>query len=358
MDRADFLSVCGLAHERLGADAVGAHGAHGADRADQADQADRADPAAYLPGAFICEAEAWLFSQLAARWSGRGRIVDAGSFLGASTRALISGLPTSARERASGASSKPIVALDRFVVGDAYVQKALARLGQARGRGESFLDLFLDAIGADLRLVEVRAGDVTRVGRIDEPIELCVIDLAKSQALNAHLLSSWFARLVPGVSVVVQQDFFSPFHPWIAASMAPLLPCFDLAPWRIGESAVFRLARPLSSEQIAAAAQRDPADALGWEETARWSEAFGADDMKLLRLGRCVAMSAATEAGRRARAIREWEVLGSETPPAACPKWPRLMRLAGRALGIETPPVSSPASEQAHPRVAVHGATS
>lgn len=327
MDRADFLSVCGRAHKRLMPDAGSTDGTDGAGRA---------DAAAYLPAAFICEAEAWLFGQLAARWSGRGRVVDAGSFLGASTRALIAGLPASARERAPGGSSKSLVALDRFVVGDAYVQKALAKLGQARARGESFLDLFLDAIGADLRLVEVRAGDVTQVGRIDAPIELCVIDLAKSQALNAHLLSSWFGRLIPGVSVVVQQDFFSPFHPWIAASMASMLPSFDLAPWRIGESAVFRLARPLDPERIAEAAQRDPADVAAWEEAARWSEAFGADDMKLLRLGRCVAMAA--ETGRRARAVREWERLSAEAAPAACPKWPRLLRLAGRALGIEPTP--------------------
>lgn len=328
MDRADFLSVCGLAHGRLAPDPGGMDGT------------DRADGGAYLPGAFICEAEAWLFGQLAARGSGRGRIVDAGSFLGASTRALLAGLPASARARDPDGSCKPIVALDRFVVADAYVQKALARVGQPRARGESFLDLFLDNVGADLRHVEVRAGDVTRVGRIDAPIELCVIDLAKSQALHAHLLSSWFAKLIPGVSVVVQQDFFSPFHPWIAASMASLLPYFDLAPWRIGESAVFRLARPLPSERIAAAAQRDPAYASAGEEAVQWSGAFGADDLKLLRLGRCVALSA--EPGARPRAVREWERLSAEPPPAACPKWSRLLRLAGRALGIESEPMAVP----------------
>lgn len=308
MDSADFQSICAAARDRAGLADGGA---------------------AYQDGSFICEAEAWLYGQLASRWRGHGRIVDAGCFLGASTRALCAGLAGDA-----GAAHKAVVAIDRFVVADGYVRRELSRLGHALERGESFLDLFLERLGGDLHRVEVRAGNVLRVGRIDAPIELCVIDLAKSAMLNSHVMLQWFPRLVPGAAVLVQQDFFSPFHPWIASAMAPLLPCFELAPRRIGESAVFRLAKPLDPAQLAAAAAREPASAQALRDLDRWQDWLGEDDCRPLRLGRCVAMSANPALRPQARAL--WERLAAEPPPVLSPRWPRLMQLAGRALGVET----------------------
>lgn len=202
----------------------------------------------YDKGALITNAEALLYSGLASFYSHEGLIVDAGSFIGCSTRALCQGL-----NKSNDFKFKPILAIDRFTVRSEYLRRSLLDMGVDVKRGESFIDVFLDHVREHLTWVEVRAGDVQLVGRIDRTIELCVVDISKSEEINSYIVKNWLPRMAVKKGILVQQDFFSPFHPWIALSMAPLLDCFSLLPYRIGEAAVFVCERTPMDSEIAAA---------------------------------------------------------------------------------------------------------
>jgi len=51
------------------------------------------------------------------------------------------------------------------------------------------------------------------------PIEVLVIDIAKSTEVADHVAASFFPALVPGRSIVVQQDFLHEAQPWLPVQM-------------------------------------------------------------------------------------------------------------------------------------------
>ncbi len=173
-------------------------------------------------------------------FTGNGIIRDAGCFSGSSTLALCSGIPDNALETAA---SKLVVAIDRFFVGDNYLTTHFLATGEDIRYGESFLSLFLDNVAHFVPWIDVRAREVTLVGRIEQPIEILFLDVAKSSYLNAYALRHWCSRLAES-SIVIQQDFYSPSHPWLAASMGAILHCFDVVTERVGKTTVFRLRIP------------------------------------------------------------------------------------------------------------------
>ncbi|WP_237057063.1 hypothetical protein [Marilutibacter chinensis] len=186
-------------------------------------------------------------------YTGKGIILDAGCFAGSSTLALCAGIP---KDVLKAADSKLLVAIDRFVVGDSYLTNHFLGTGEDIRYGESFLTAFLDNVASFLPWIEVRAGEVTQVGRLERPIEILFLDVAKSPYLNAYALRHWFSRLTES-GIVIQQDFYSPAHHWIAASMGALLDCFDVVTERVGETAVFRLRTPPDAAALTAAGRTD-----------------------------------------------------------------------------------------------------
>ncbi|SKB59262.1 hypothetical protein [Luteibacter sp. 22Crub2.1] len=193
-------------------------------------------------------------------YKGGGFIVDAGCFLGGSTLSLCEGVDPSILEDRLNRGMKTVIAMDRFLATDPYVVDALTMRGRDIRFGESFLDVFLDRLNVYLPYIDVRSGDVHQIGRLSVPIEVLFIDVAKSPGLNAYILKSWFPLLEVG-SVVIQQDFYTPAQPWVAATMGMALDHFDLLAPRVGETASFILKKPLQDASLRSIGVRagDPA---------------------------------------------------------------------------------------------------
>jgi hypothetical protein len=184
-------------------------------------------------------------------FSGEGLIIDAGCFTGYSTLALCLGATS-----VSGISLQPrsIVALDRFVATDLYIVENFLEHGVDIRYGESYLQAFLDRLASYRDFLDVRAGELTLVGRITSPIEILAIDIAKSPGLNNYIMRNWYSLLRPRHSIVIHQDFYAPTQPWIAASMGMLMDYFEVSVSKAGESASFMLKRPISADAIMKAA--------------------------------------------------------------------------------------------------------
>jgi SAM-dependent methyltransferase len=142
-------------------------------------------------------------------YSGLGVIIDGGSFLGGSTVALADGVRRNPRRRRLG-EEKVIHSFDRFEVeewtrGLFFPESTLA--------GASFRDQFEGNIAAYADLIEVHAGDVLDHEWKGGPIEILFIDMAKHWKTCDWVTWQFFPHLIPGRSIVVQQDYL--YHHWV-----------------------------------------------------------------------------------------------------------------------------------------------
>jgi hypothetical protein len=90
------------------------------------------------------------------------------------------------------------------------------------------------------------------------PIDLLCADIASSESLSAHAVSTFFPHLVPGRSVVLQKEFNHCWHPEIHVSMEYLADEFELVDELVEhQSRVWFLARPIPAEKLRRLAERD-----------------------------------------------------------------------------------------------------
>lgn len=149
-----------------------------------------------------------LLHHLASRYyTGAGAIVDAGCFLGGSTVALADGLRAN---RVAPQTTKAIHSYDRFEIEewtrDIYFG--------GRNAGESFRDEFDRNIAPYASMIEVHAGDIREHPWTGGPIELLFIDVAKHWSTCDWVTAEFFPHLIPGRSLVIQQDYL--YHHWVA----------------------------------------------------------------------------------------------------------------------------------------------
>jgi hypothetical protein len=184
----------------------------------------------------------------------QGCIVDAGCFLGGSTMALCRGL---ARNRAVGDKQKKIVVYDMFITpNEGY---SLNAIGRGRRPGDSVRDLF------DLNLVnyapflDVREGDFLQQYGPSDAVHLCFVDIAKTWEVNDHIVKILFGKLVPGTSILIQQDYNDHSCPWVNLTMARFADHFDYL-CDVAGSRVYSYKSAIPSERLSVSlrAEQDP----------------------------------------------------------------------------------------------------
>jgi hypothetical protein len=185
-------------------------------------------------------------------------IVDAGSFLGGSTVSLALGASEKLPE-----PRRLIHAYDLFRVDYAARLHHPGLVGD-REDGEDLRPLFEAVVGPDLlRYVEVHAGDLMSHRWGDEPIGVLFVDVAKSWDLSDHIAREFFPALVPGESVVVQQDYIHEWLPWIHITMQLVAPCFErTAVIPRSSSVVFRCTGEVTPDDLPPSLRELPADHL------------------------------------------------------------------------------------------------
>lgn len=161
---------------------------------------------------------------------GLGRIVELGCFLGGSTMALATGLKANIHgARRLG----PMLTYDSFEMDGV----AAAMPMHTYRAGERFRPLFDIHLRDHLADVEVREGWVPRDLPVEDeaefypeqaPVEVLFIDVAKDWLVHSTILRCFGRHLIPGKSVVVQQDYKYYFGHWIPLHMHQLRECFEI----------------------------------------------------------------------------------------------------------------------------------
>ena len=193
----------------------------------------------------ISPAEKRVLYGLAERYyRGDGIIVDAGIFLGASTRCFGEGLQNNARLGvATALKSKPIVSFEKGDVNPsmpAFFKRN--RMDNSLVVGETFFELLHENIKEVKDLVELREGDITADELpLDYPIEICFLDVLKLPSISTYCIKRFYPKLIPGRSIVLQQDYFYERLPYIKTHQEFLRDHFDFI-GEVGSTGIWRLA--------------------------------------------------------------------------------------------------------------------
>lgn len=144
---------------------------------------------------------------------GEGEIVDLGCWYGATTYCLARGLT----QNTPATQHRRIEAFDLFVWED-WMRAAheSVKLPTTPSPGQSFFPEVETLLAPYREIVRLHQQDLMTYESSQEPIELLFIDAMKSWPLAHKIATSFFPRLIPGVSIVVQQDFA--FHSPLAAT--------------------------------------------------------------------------------------------------------------------------------------------
>ncbi|TCP40512.1 class I SAM-dependent methyltransferase [Rhodovulum marinum] len=208
---------------------------------------DAMGPAGTVP-TMLSEAEQRLYFWLARDWAqGAGAIVDLGCFAGGSTARLAEG-------RRQAGHAPHVHAYDRFTASDRLKARLLYPAGIAPFDGQDILPLARRLLAPWDGLVRLHPGEIEDDLWTGQPIEVLTIDAAKSAGAADAIAGLFFPSLIPGASVVVQQDYFHWRQPWVAAQMERLAECFVPLAVCPGATAVFLCTRAPDAATLARAA--------------------------------------------------------------------------------------------------------
>jgi hypothetical protein len=194
--------------------------------------------------------------RLLLRWATRAgnpspdAVVDLGCFLGGSTLSLARGV--SARD---GAPS-PIHVYDLFAYGNEY-ERTWVPDGLPFAVGGSTLEAFERNVRPVRSLLTLHPGDIREQRWDGAPIGTLFVDIAKTWEVADAVWRQFLPALVPGRSIVVQQDLVHWGHPWCAVVMELLADRFEYLGWTWYSSAVYRAMRPIAADDVPESLLRD-----------------------------------------------------------------------------------------------------
>ena len=208
----------------------------------------RAVPDAQPVRTMLIEAERQLLYYLTSQYfTDSGNVIDAGCFLGGSTTALGLGL-RQWQSRTGRIASHRIHSYDLFEVEPWTIGNHL----QERYRpGDSFRPQFEEVIQPVREFVTIHEGDITEEPPPDGPIEILFIDVAKTRRVSDFLVRRYFPKLIPGQSIVVQQDYlFEEFNGWLHITMEVYRDYFRMLTDTGSNSVAFLYERPIPPEKL------------------------------------------------------------------------------------------------------------
>ncbi len=174
--------------------------------------------------------------------TGAGDVVDLGSFVGGSSARLAAGL------EAGGAKAR-VHAFDKFAADEKTKENVLYKGGIAPFDGSDILPLAQRLLAPWKDRIVFHQGEITQQSW-HGPIEILTLDASKIAALMDTMAAMFFPSLLPGRSVIVQQDFLHFSQPWIAAQMELLADYFTPLAYCPRDSIVYLCTRQIDAEAI------------------------------------------------------------------------------------------------------------
>jgi hypothetical protein len=218
--------------------------------------------------------------------SGSGRIVDGGCFLGGSTAALASGLAA----RTDGQWDATVVAYDLFRV-EAYTLSSFSSCLPDPTVGASFRPAFESNMAPWSSHIEVREGDACAWGWSGEPIEVLFLDMVKTWPLNDLVIDKFFPFLMPGHSVIIQQDYHWGYAPWIHMTMELMEPSVAVVDAMPNGTVAYLLTAPVPEEVRGLRLRQKPSPARQRALMDRAVSRWQGDERGMVELARAMLIA-------------------------------------------------------------------
>jgi len=187
-------------------------------------------------------------------YKGEGIIIDGGIFLGASTRCFGEGLRENPHlAEARSLKSKPIVSFEKGSTNPGMIPFFRRHdVPISPKLHDSFLPVLGDYLKPVEDIVDLRTGDIMETAEnLDLPIEICFLDVLKLPEICDYCFRTFFPRLIPGRSIVIQQDYFYELLPYIKVYQEFLREHFAFI-GEIGSTAAYLCTSPVPEEKLAA----------------------------------------------------------------------------------------------------------
>jgi hypothetical protein len=189
-------------------------------------------------------------------FTGRGVVVDAGSFMGASCVGLAQGILDNPSVESPNSEAK--LPQHNLIYGYELGVLPAPINGQVRHKqfgdvnyefGTSFVHVLRENIAPFKHLVQMNVGNLLERTWQEGPIEICFLDVCKSVELNQHVNKQFLPHLIPGVSRLIQQDFYFDRLPWCKVTMGYLSEYFE---WQgqVMSSAIYKLVKPIPEDVL------------------------------------------------------------------------------------------------------------
>lgn len=191
-------------------------------------------PAALVPTMLNIDEQTY-YVWLTRDWAtGEGAVVDLGSFAGGSAACLAEGVAQSGRNQTVFGFDKYVVddfdlfreRYERYLAVDPALSCGLVPRPLPMFSGNDLSPLvrfFLEPWGKGFSLCK---GQIEEAEWQEGDIEVLVMDASKTAETMDKMSRTFLPHLIPGRSVLVQQDFLWWQQPWIAAQMALLADFF------------------------------------------------------------------------------------------------------------------------------------
>ena len=159
--------------------------------------------------------ESLLYHWLGRRAKGLGATVDLGAYAGGSAARLLSGLAL---------SGQPfhLHSYDRFRSSRAFWARFMPDEPLPETDDADLLPVVRRHLAPWAEQVTLHVGDIGAKRWTGGPIEILSVDAAKGSAMADHIAAAFFPVLLPGRSILVQQDYLMAVQPWLCAQMVGL----------------------------------------------------------------------------------------------------------------------------------------
>ncbi|WP_371170940.1 hypothetical protein [Aliiroseovarius sp. 2305UL8-7] len=186
-----------------------------------------------------------LYYWLTSHWADDvGAVVDLGCFVGGSTARLAAG-------HARACHKSWIHAYDRFLANERTKEAYLYRNGIAEFDGADTYWLARDLLHPWDDHITLHRGDIRHKAWDGDPIELLILDAAKSDERIDNIAETFFPHLIPGKSLVIQQDYYHWKLPWIPAQMQRMHRWFKPIAYCPDDTVIFLNTRQVDDQALA-----------------------------------------------------------------------------------------------------------
>jgi len=206
-------------------------------------------PASDVP-TMLRREECQLYYWLAKNTGGYGATVDLGTFAGGSTAYLALGLANSGKVH-------HLHGYDRFTASAEARALHLSPNGISLTDQEDILPLAERFLAPWAGNITLHRGEIAELKWQGGPVELLVVDAAKSTVLADHIAAQFYPHLIAGQSLLVHQDFLHLQQPWLAVQMLRLSDYFTPLGLVAKDCVVFACTRPIDKFALDLAATND-----------------------------------------------------------------------------------------------------